>query len=78
MGMFEQLGRQRQQPTNPQQMVQEIKADPVNFLKGKGYNVPANMTDPRSITNYLLQSGQVGGQRMQMAQQMLSRLIGVK
>ena len=61
---------------NPQQMVQEIKNNPASFLKQRGFNVPASMTDPGSITNYLLQSGQIGGQRMQMAQQILQRMMG--
>lgn len=61
---------------NPQQMMQAIKNNPVSFLKERGFNIPGNMTDPRSITNYLLQSGQIGGQRMQMAQQVLQRMMG--
>ena len=74
MGMFDQLGKQQQ--TNPQQMIQEIKSNPANFLKGRGYNIPENMNDPRSITNYLIQSGQIGGQRMQMVQQILQKMAG--
>ena len=75
MGMFDQLGKQQQQQ-NPQQIVQEIKNNPVNFLKQRGFNIPSNMSDPGSIMNYLLQSGQIGGQRMQMAQQLLQRMMG--
>ena len=58
--------------------IQDLKNDPAGFLKGKGYNIPDGMKDPRSITNYLIQSGQIGGQRMQMAQQMLQRMMGRK
>lgn len=60
------------------QMIQQIKSNPVNFLKGKGYNIPNGMNDPQAIASYLLNSGQVGGQRMQAAQQMLQRLMGRK
>ena len=58
------------------QMVQEVKNDPVSFLKERGYNIPENMNDPRSIVNYLVQSGQIGNQKMQMAQQILQRMMG--
>ena len=75
MGMFEQLGSKQQQ-VSPQQKVQEIKNDPATYLKDRGFSIPENMTDPRSITNYLLQSGQIGGRRMQMAQQILQRMRG--
>jgi hypothetical protein len=59
-------------------MIQQVKSDPVGFLKGKGFNIPDGMNDPRQITSYLLQTGQVGNQRMQMAQQMLQRMMGRK
>ncbi len=76
MGMFDQLGKkQEQQQTNPRQMVQEIKSNPFNYLKEKGYNIPTNMNDPGSIMNYLMQTGQIGNQRMQMAQQILQRMM---
>ena len=55
--------------------IQELKSNPAGFLKGKGYNVPDGMKDPGSIANCLIQSGQVGGQRMQMAQQMIHRMM---
>lgn len=58
------------------QMMQEIKTNPASFLKERGYNIPENMNDPRSIVNYLMQSGQIGNQKMQMAQQMLQRMMG--
>lgn len=58
------------------QMVQEIKSSPASFLKERGYNIPDNMTDPQSIVSYLMQSGQIGNQKMQMAQQMLQRMMG--
>ena len=74
MGMFEQLGQQKQ--VNPQQQIPQIQSDPVGFLKQKGFNIPSGMNDPRQITSYLLQTGQVGNQRMQMAQQVLQRMMG--
>lgn len=57
-------------------MIQQVKSDPVGFLKDKGFNIPDGMKDPGQITSYLLQTGQVGNQRMQMAQQILQRMMG--
>lgn len=79
MGMFEQLGKQtQQQAMNPMQMLQQIRSNPVEFLKQRGFNIPDGMDSPQAITNYLMQSGQVGSQRMQMARQMLNKMMGGK
>ena len=56
-----------------QQDVAQIKAGPVAFLKQRGYNVPDGMTDAKEITQYLLQSGQVGQSRLQQVVGMLGR-----
>lgn len=86
MGIFDSLGSQgrsrasQQQPQqmNPQQMQQamrqeigKISAHPSDYLKEKGFNVPAEMTDARQITQYLLQTGQIGNQRLQQVMQMI-------
>lgn len=77
MGIFDSLGKQgasraSQQPQqmDPRQMQQamrneigQIKAHPSDYLKQKGFNVPDGMTDAGQITQYLLQSGQIGGGR---------------
>lgn len=74
MGLFDQLGGQQmpQQQMDPRQMqemmqrdVGQIKAHPGSFLKERGYNIPDGMTDAQQITRYLLQSGQIGGNRLQ-------------
>lgn len=69
--MFDQLGKQTQQ-MNP---VQQIKNNPFSYLQSKGFNIPQNMNNPQAIMNYLLQSGQIGNQKMQMAQQMLQNMM---
>lgn len=84
MGIFDSLGRQApSRPTQPQQpdprqmqqaMRQEIgkiSAHPSDYLKERGFNVPADMTDARQITQYLLQTGQIGNQRLQQVMQMI-------
>ena len=70
----------RQQSQQPQQMPVEmqqalggIKANPVSFLHDRGFNVPDGMTDPKQITQHLLQTGQVGGGRLQQVMRMLGR-----
>lgn len=81
MGIFNSLGRQNpQQPTAQNQQasyeammqdVGQIKADPGTYLKGKGYNIPDGMKDVRQITQYLLQTGQVGTPKLQQALQLM-------
>ena len=86
MGIFDSLGKQgasrasQQQPQqmDPRQMQQamkneigQIKAHPGDYLKQKGFTVPDGMTDAGQITQYLLQSGQIGGGRYQQVMRML-------
>ena len=85
MGLFDQLGQQPQQgrPMDPRQMQQQmqqevgqIKAHPGTYLKGKGYNIPDGMTDAKQITQYLLQTGQIGPPRLQQVVSMLGGMPG--
>lgn len=86
MGIFDSLGKQtpsraqqgQAQPMDPRQMQQamqqeigQIKAHPGDYLKQKGFTVPDGMTDAGQITQYLLQSGQIGGGRYQQVMRML-------
>lgn len=73
----------QQQPQQPQQMPADmqrdlggIKANPVSFLHSRGFNVPDGMTDPRQITQHLLQTGQIGGGRLQQVMRMIGAPIG--
>lgn len=63
------------QQTNPMQMVQELKNNPVNFLKTRGFNIPSgvNTNDPQSIINGLMQSGQVGNSKLQQVMQFIGK-----
>lgn len=78
MSIFDTLGKQGS-TYNPQRSSYEamqkdmgdIKADPSSYLKSKGYNVPDGMTDAKQITQYLLQTGQVGTPRLRQVMQFL-------
>ena len=80
MGVFDRLSSQpmqgqqmdpRQMQQQMQQEVGQIKAHPGDYLKAKGYNIPDGMTDAKQITQYLLQTGQIGTPRLQQVMSML-------
>lgn len=73
MGIFDSLGGQQQPQMDMQQELGNIKSNPGPYLKGHGFNIPDGMTDAKQITQYLLQTGQVGGNRLQQ----VMRMIGV-
>lgn len=76
MSLFDSLGRgdAPQQAQNPQNALNRLRGNPAGMLKEAGYTIPQGMTDPRQIINHLLQSGQVNSPRLQMAQQIMSRM----
>ena len=54
------------------QMVQQFKQNPLGFLLQRRLNVPANVAnDPNAILNYLLSTGQVNQNQINMAYQTL-------
>lgn len=79
--LFNSLGNSGRQPNpqqkNPMQMVQELKSNPSNFLKNMGFNIPdgVNTSNPQSIINGLLQSGQVGNNKYMQAMQIAKNLF---
>lgn len=87
MGLFDQLGRQPSQPTHqqmdPRQAQQafqndlaSLKKDPIAYAKAHGKNIPAGMTDPNQMAQYLLKSTQVNNPRYQMAMRLINGLMG--
>lgn len=79
--LFNSLGsnqKPRPQQTNPMQMVQDLKSDPRGFLKNRGFDVPdgVDTSNPQSIINGLMQSGQVGNSRFQRAIQTARKMFG--
>lgn len=56
---------------NPLQMLQQLKANPMQFLMQRRFNIPQGMSaDPQQILNYLVQSGQISQQQINQAYQM--------
>lgn len=75
--LFNSLGQKKQmQPQNPMQAVQQLKSDPVGFLKSRGINIPdgVDAKNPQAIVNSLLQSGQIPNNRYQQVMQIMQRM----
>lgn len=56
-------------------MLQQIKANPMQFLMQRRLNLPQGMpmSDPQAILNHLVQTGQVSQQQLNQAYQMAQR-----
>lgn len=60
---------------NPLQMLQALKANPMQFLLQRKMNIPQSMAnDPNAILNHLLQTGQVNQNQMNAAYQMAQQM----
>ena len=58
-------------------MLRQIKSNPVQFLAQKGINIPQGMTDPNAILQHLVNSGRVSQSQVNNAFQMGRRLRGM-
>lgn len=58
---------------NPMQMIQQLKANPIQFLQRAGFNVPNNLNDPNQIIQHLMNSGQISQQRYEQARQLAAQ-----
>ena len=57
---------------NPMRMLQQFKANPMQFLMQRNMNVPQNiMNDPNAILQHLLSTGQISQSQINNAYQML-------
>lgn len=61
---------------NPMQMVQQLKANPIQFLQRAGFNVPNNITSPNDIIQHLMSSGQVSQAQYNKAREMAKMFSG--
>lgn len=62
---------------NPMQMLQALKANPMQFLMQRRFNIPANIVnDPNAIVDHLLKTGQVSQAQVNSAYQQMGRLKG--
>jgi len=77
MSFFDSHMQQPQQgqqiPADMRQALSGIKSNPASFLQNRGFNIPNGMTDPKQITQHLLQTGQIGGGKLQQVMRMLGR-----
>ena len=72
MSIFDRLTGQN--PAN----LQQIQNDPIGMAKEAGFSIPPNLAgNPQAMVRHLIQSGQVGGQKLQQAMQMMQR-FGLK
>lgn len=78
MSLFDQLGKSPQTLNKNQlaQMANQLQQNPLQFLQAVGYNIPnnINLKDPNSIINFLVQSRQINGGLISVAQQLLNNL----
>lgn len=58
---------------NPMQMIQQLKANPIQFLQRAGYNVPSNINSPNDIIQHLMNSKQITQQQYEQARQMAAQ-----
>lgn len=58
---------------NPMQMIQQLKANPIQFLQRAGFNVPNNLNDPNAIIQHLMNSGQISQDAYNKARQMAAQ-----
>ena len=60
---------------NIQQMLGQIKSNPMQFLLQRKVNVPQNMmNNPQAIINHLVQTGQVNQNQINSAYQMAQQM----
>ena len=62
---------------NMMQMLNQLKANPMQFLAKSKFNIPQNlMNDPNAIINHLVSSGQVSQQAYNRAYNMARQFGG--
>ena len=67
--LYKALGGNQQ---NMMQMVQQLKANPMQFLVQRKFNLPQNIdtSNPQAIINQLVQSGQISQEQINRAYSM--------
>lgn len=58
---------------NPMQMIQQLKANPIQFLQRAGFNVPSNLNSPNDIIQHLMNSKQITQQQYERARKMAAQ-----
>ena len=71
--VFNAVGNQQPQP----QIQQDPRNAAINRMRQMGIDIPQGMeNDPNALIQHVMQSGKVPGNRLNMAQQVMRRLIG--
>ena len=63
---------------NPMQMVQQLKANPIQFLQRAGFNVPSNLNSPHDIIQHLMNSGKITQLQYTRARELANQFTGNK
>lgn len=59
---------------NMMQMLQQLKANPVQFMMERKFNIPSDIAnDPNKIVNHLLQTGQVSQEQINRVYQQMGQ-----
>ena len=62
---------------NYQEQLQQVKTNPIEMGKDKGYNIPEELSgDPKAMVMHLINSGQVGGPMLQRVMPMIRHMSG--
>lgn len=58
--------------SNPMQMLNQLRANPIQYILNRGFNLPQNIgNNPNSIIQHLLNSGQVSQSKYNQVMQMV-------
>ena len=72
MSLFERIGQ-----SSHQMNMQQLQQDPVGMAQKAGFNIPQNLAgNPQAMVQHLINSGQIGGPKLQQAMQMIRQLTG--
>ena len=75
--LFNALGGMAMGGMNPMAILNQLKANPLSFLRQKGFNVPDNLSNPNDIIQHLMNTGQINQAQYNQARQMAQQ-YGIK
>ena len=64
------MGNNSVRQVNPMQLMSQFMKNPVGALRQAGYSIPDGMSDPRQITNYPINNGQLNSGKLSQLQKM--------
>ena len=60
-----------------EEQLQQIKTNPIQMGKDKGYNIPENLAnDPQAMVQHLIMTGQVSNPLLQRIMPLIQRMQG--